>query len=84
MTKNPKKYIAKEFTNHISYRALTTYERRNPSMFSLSNSAHDTWEAAHEWLVEKRRERLAAAKKELASAERRLAKALAMTPKEAA
>lgn len=76
--RNPKVYVANRHSNRISHRALTTYERRNPRMFDLSHSMHDTWAGAHASLVEARQKSLDRARKDVKIAERALAKALAM------
>lgn len=76
---NQKVFIASKYTNHISYRALTAFERRNQKMFELSHSAHDTWEKAHACLLEQRAQEVEKARKVLASAERSMAKAKTMT-----
>jgi cellobiose-specific phosphotransferase system component IIA len=73
-----KVWIASKHWNKVSYRALSSYELRNQTTFSMSHSVHATREEAMAALVGYRRAALAKAKKELASAERALAKALQM------
>lgn len=73
-----KVWIANKHWNTLSHRALNSFEKRNPSFFELSRSAHATREEAVAAMVSYRREAVAKAKKELASAERALAKALSM------
>lgn len=80
--RNPKFYVARRHSNRISHRALTTYERRNPEMFALSSSAHDTWAGAHAHLIAAREKDLAKAQNELRRATNALARVRAM--KEAA
>lgn len=73
-----KVWIASKHWNKVSYRALQPHELRNPHIYLCSLSVHDTREEAMAALVGYRRAALAKAKKELASAERALAKALQM------
>lgn len=73
-----KVWIASKSWNKVSHRELTAFELRNHEMFARFHSAHDTREEAMTALVGYRREAMAQAKKELASAERALAKALQM------
>lgn len=73
-----KVWLASKYTNRLSHRALNTFEKRNPSIFDMGHSVHATREEAVAALVRYRREAVAKAKKELASAERALAKALSM------
>ncbi len=73
-----KVWIANKHWNKVSHRALNSFERLNPSMFAMSYSAHATREEAVAAMVSYRSDAVAKAKKELASAERALAKALSM------
>lgn len=73
-----KVWIVNKQWNTVSHRALDSFERRNPAMFALSRSAHPTREEAMTAMVGYRKDDLAKAKKELARAERALAKALSM------
>lgn len=85
MTKaKPKFFITNRHTNRISHRKLSAFEERNPHLFELSHSAHKSWSEAHAWLVERRIEALDKAKKEVANAERHLARARDMKDPEAA
>jgi len=83
-TAKPKLHIANKYTNFISYRKLSSFEIRNPHLFELSRSAHETWEAAHAWLLEQCRIDVEQRKKKLHAAERRLSRAEAMKKPEAA
>ena len=71
-------WIASKTWNKVSQRELSDYERNSQQTFSMSHSVHATCEEAMAALVGYRRADLAHAKKELASAERALAKALQM------
>lgn len=73
-----KLFIANRSSNRIAHRALTTYERRNPTMFELCHSAHETWAEAHSALMAARCAAVCKAEKELASAKRALQKAMTM------
>ncbi|CAB3712924.1 hypothetical protein CEY09_30430 [Achromobacter marplatensis] len=79
----PKYFVASFHTCHISYRKLSAFEDRNPRMFALSNAAFQTWEEAHQFVVQKRKESVGRARKELRSAEKQLARALVMKKPEA-
>lgn len=79
----PKFYIATKHTCRIGHRKLSRFEERNPQMFSLSHAAFDTWEEAYAWMLERRITEVAAAKRVLSSAEKRLATARAMSKPEA-
>ena len=78
---NPKLFIVNRSSNRIAHRALTTFERRNLTMFELCHSAHETWAEAHAALVAARCVAVRKAEKELASAKRALQKAMAMEQK---
>jgi hypothetical protein len=73
-----KVWIANKHWNTLTHRALDGFEKRNPSTFNLSRSAHATREEAAAAMVGYRRDALVKAKKELVRAERALAKALSM------
>lgn len=73
-----KVWIVNKYWNTVSHRALSAFERRNPATFALSRSAHPTREEAMAAMVGYRKDALAKAKKELARAERALAKALGL------
>jgi hypothetical protein len=77
--RNPKVYVVNAYSNRISLRSLTVFERRNRTVFELSRSVHDSWEAAHAALVAEQEKKLKKARKALESSERALAKAKAMT-----
>ena len=72
-----KVWLANKYTNRLSHRELNSFEKLNPSIF-MGHSVHATREEAVAALVSYRRAAVAKAKKELASAERALAKALSM------
>ena len=74
-------FVTRTFTNHIAYRALDSYERKNPSMFDLSKRKFKTWAEAHEYIVETRAKEVRQAKRDLANAQGRLQKALQLKPK---
>lgn len=76
-----KKWIADRHINRIAYRSLNIFEVRNPQIFGLSRKAFDSWAEAHEWLLECRHLSVAALRRDLKNAERRLSTALAMKPK---
>lgn len=78
---NPKLFVANRRSNRIAHRVLSTYERRNPTMFELCHSAHETWTDAHAALVNARRVEVSKAEKALASAKRALQKAMTMKQK---
>lgn len=75
---NEKVWIANKFTSRIARRALTPFERRNPKMFTTGHSTHSTWSEAHQALLGYRQEALAKAVREIASAERAMAKVISM------
>ena len=73
-----KVWIVNKHWNKVSHRALSDFDLRNQTIFAMSHSVHSTRAEAMAALVGYRRAALAKAKKELASAERALAKALQM------
>lgn len=75
-------FIASQHGNRISHRRLTSFEERNQHLFNLSRAAFPTWPEAHAWLLSERIAGVEKAKKALASAERSLAKARLIKPKE--
>lgn len=79
----PKYFVASFYTCHISYRKLTAFEDRNPRMFALRNAAFQSWEEAHQFVLKQRKESVSRAGKALKSAEKQLARALAMKKPEA-
>jgi len=80
----PKFFIANRHTNRIGHRKLSRFEEDNPRMFEISHSAHETWEAAHAWLIDQRISDLVRAKKRLALIERQLGRAKLMKKPEVA
>ncbi|WP_312463531.1 hypothetical protein [Comamonas sp.] len=74
----PKVWLASKNWNKVAHRELDKFELRNPGLFALHHSKHDTREEALAALVEYRRAELATAKKELARAGRALSKAMTM------
>lgn len=71
-------YVAKRTTNRIAYRALNSFERRNPVVFELCHSAHETWEEAVQALARHGLSRQRKAETELKSARRAMDKIRAM------
>lgn len=81
MSNHPKVYLADRYTNRISHRALTDHERRNPAMLERHYTIHNTWQAAHAWLVADREAKVAKEERELANALAQLKRAKAMQQK---
>lgn len=77
----PKLFVVNRGSNRISQRSLSTFEQRNPMMFELRHSVHNTWAEAHSVLVAARCAAVRKAEKELAGAKRALQKAMTMQQK---
>lgn len=81
MSDHSKVYLADRYTNRISHRALTAFERRNPATLEIRYTQHATWQAAHEWIVAYREAKVAKAERDLANAKDRLKRAKAIQQK---
>lgn len=76
--KNPKLWISNKGSNHISYRALDSFETRNKSMFELARRVHGSWQDAHASVLSDRRAEVKKAEATLKQAKAALVRAALM------
>lgn len=69
-----KAFVADRYINRITYRVPSDYERDR----QMHVTVHETWEAAHAWLVQDRENKVKRTKQSLAKAEAALKRAAAM------
>lgn len=76
----PKYWITRTYGNRISFRALDSFEVRNPGMFLISHQKHETWAEAYSHILAQRTADVAKLKHQLKLAEAQLVEAKAMQP----